>query len=459
MQEIESVEAECLLLRQELSSLPLLMISELTEHSILQDFTHIIALYNKNNGRPSVTRFWDRQVHQKLCENILRSVLFPCIPICNLRNVNSEFVEELLIKLMYFTPNTEILIMPEVEYINYRQHLVKNIQILNRLQEFNFHFGCTTNIIVELSKYCPRLKNISVQYSIFVCNNCVEDLLKLRHLQNLNVAGTSVSNSGYRALISGLPELQDIVWFNPIEQVLRHTTGDFHSVTRFIGNVSSANLVVHKCPNINELTLLRIDEIVPSLGELRSVSKLAIISSSCIEMGFSMFIRQVGANLTTLEMNQVWDINVNDIVNYCCALNSLDLKHCRTMDIGVGDRNSVHFRNLRILKFVINMGVFGFGSILYLYYNLNEFHAAHVRVVTETLIRQIVTHGGFRHLNKFVVKNCGYMTMETAWVLLENCPDLTEIGNIYTWSEVITDEVQTFLNFIRYNNLSLTCLD
>jgi hypothetical protein len=458
LQEIESVEAECVLLRQEISSLPLPVTSELINRYTIEDFTQIVALYDKNNGRPSVIRIWERQVHQKICESILKSVLFPCIPIWNLSNVKSENVEELLIKQIYFTPNTEILILPEVQQLNYMQLLVQNIQILNHLQQFSFHVGCTAEIIAELSKYCPHLKNISVEDSRRVDNNCVEHLLKLRHLQNLNIAGTSVFNNGYKALVSGLSELQDIVWFRPIDSVLMNLTGCLHSVTRLVANISRAELVVQKCPNIIELTLFSTIEDVSGLGELRSVSTLKIIRGSCIVMRFSTVIRRLGANLTALVMNQVRDININDIIDSCIVLSSLDISYCRTIQGDMLDGNLAHFQNLKKLKLQHVSGPYDFRSILQKYVSLNEVHVADMSVINELFISQILWAGGFTHLTKFVVDKCGYMSIDIAWLLVQNCPNLTELGNIYTWSAVRVDEIETFSNFVRDNNLSLAFL-
>jgi hypothetical protein len=432
------------------------MISEVINPSIIEDFKEIIAFHYNNNGLPLIARICDRRVHQKICENILKSVLLPCIPICNLSNVNSEFVEELLIKLMYYTPNTEILILPEVKRLNYMQHLVQNILILNHLQEFNFHIGCTKEIILELAKFCTHLKSIDVESSKLVDNNCVEHLLKLRHLQNLNVAGTSVLNNGYRALLSGLPEVQNIVWFRPIDPVLTNLTECFHLVTRFAGMIANAELLVQKCPNINELTLLSATEDASDLGELRSVSKLKIILGSCIVMRFSVLIESLGTNLTALEMNQAGDININNIINFCTVLNSLDISYCNTIDTIIPDRNLAHFQNLKKLKLKKVSGTFDFNTIFHMYVNLNEFHAAGMETVNETIVGQIVMAGGFRHLTKFVVHNCAYMSMGTPWLLVQNCPNLTEIGNYYTWPNVGTYELEMFLNLIRHNNLLLT---
>jgi hypothetical protein len=166
----------------------------------------------------------------------------------------------------------------------------------------DFQVGCTTEIlvIVELSKYWPQLENINVGYSLLVDNNCVVYLLKVGHLQNLNVAGTSVSNS-YRRLLSGLPKFQKIVCFNPIEPVLRDLTGYFHSVTRLNGNISIAGLQVQKHSNINELISLCNTEDTWGLGELRSVSTLTIIRGICIVMRFSAS-RRFCTKYTSLEV-------------------------------------------------------------------------------------------------------------------------------------------------------------
>jgi hypothetical protein len=458
LQEIESVEAECVLLRQKLSSLPLPIASELINRYIFRDFTQIVARYNNDSGLSLFSRIWDRRVHQKMCENILKSVLLPCIPTCNLRNVKSEFVEELLLKLIYFTANTEILIVPEVQPLDYMLLLVQNIQILNHLQEFIFQVGCTTEIIVELSKYCPHLKNINIECSLSVDNKCVEHLLKLRHLQNLNVAGTSVLSNGYQALLSGLPVIQDIIWFRSIDPVLMNLTGCLDSVTTFVANIQSAELVVHKCPNITELTLLRTTEDMSGLRELRSLSKLRMIGGIWFFMNFNLVIRSLGANLTALEIHKVQDINIDEIFNSCTVLSSIDFKYCHTRHTEIPDRNLAHFQNLKKLKLQSNTQTFYFGSILHKYVNLNEFHAADMSVINETLIWQIIMTFGFAHLTKFVVDDCGYMSMDMAWLLVQSCPNLTELGKIYTWSAVRTDEIETFSDFVRDNNLSLTVL-
>jgi hypothetical protein len=127
------------------------------------------------------TSAYDRNIHENICTNMLKTVLLPCMSTCNIRITRSDFVQELLIKLLHVIPNFKA-VPPAERRRNYMQLFVERIQILTQLQEFRFHVGCTTEMIIELSKYCPHMKNLSVRFSICVDDVCVEHLLKLTHV-------------------------------------------------------------------------------------------------------------------------------------------------------------------------------------------------------------------------------------------------------------------------------------
>jgi hypothetical protein len=172
-------------------------------------------------------------------------------------------------------------------------------------------------------------------------------------------------------------------------------------------------------------------------------------------MRFSIVIRRLGANLTALQMSQVPDIDINDIIDSCTVLNSLEISYCHTIQEDTLEGNLAHFQNLKKIKLKHISGPFDFRPLLHKYANLNEFHVADMSVMNESFIRQIVMAGRFTHLTKFVVDKCGDMSIDIACLLVHNCPNLTELGNIYTWSGVRFDEIETFSNFVRDNNLSL----
>jgi hypothetical protein len=387
---------------------------------------------------------------------MLKAVLLPCMSVFNVGCVQSKFVQELLIELLYFVPNIKALILPPVLHPSSMHVLVEKIQILSHLQKFRFHVGCTTEIIAELSKYCPLLKIISVPNSRGLEGDCIEHLLKFRHLHNLNLAGTSLSYVNYEALLSGLPHLQSIFWFDPIDPVLMNLPACLPLVTTFCGKISDADLLVQKCPNLNEVTLLSPTGDISTLGQMRSIVDIMVTNSCWTTIGFSDVIRSLGVTLTALEFHRVVNISVDDLIHYCTVLNCLVFKHCEITNTEILDCNVPHFHNLKKLKLKRNTEAFDFRSILHKYVNLNEFHVVDMSVINETLIKQIVTAGGFTHLTKFVVDKCGHMSLDIAWLLVQNCPNLTELGNVCSWSAVRTDDVDTFLNFVIDNHLPLT---
>jgi hypothetical protein len=455
LQEIESVERECVPVRHRLASLPVRFVSEYIVHYAVIEFTKIIASYN-DNGRPLITSLYERKIHDDICSNMMKAVLLPCMSTCDIGITESEFVQELLIKLLYAMPNLKALTLPSKERLNYTEFFVERIPILTQLQEFRFHVGCTTEIIIELSKYCPHLKKLSVQDSRRVDDECVEHLLKLTHLRALNVSKTSISITGYRGLLSGLPQVQDIVWFGPIDPVLWNLTKCLPSVRKFIGTILVAELLVQKCPNITELVQFSFTKDISDLAELRNLAGLSIIQCSCTDIRFGEDIRRLGPSLTKLEMFQILTINVDDVINSCTALNVFNITLCYIRCSGTFDRKLPHFVNLKELRLIHNRGPFLFSSILHLYVNLKALHVVGMGDITDEVIRQIVTAGGFRNVTEFVVEHCGDMGIETAFFIIQNCPNLTKLGNLNSWPRVTNGELVTLVNFVRENNLSIT---
>jgi hypothetical protein len=270
------------------------------------------------------------------------------------------------------------------------------------------------------------------------------------------VAGTSISNNGYRTLLSGLPGVKDVIWFGIIDPVLMNLSAFLPSVSKFSGHFLHAELLVRNCPNLTELTLLSLPGDISDLGELRSVTAITMLLSNYITVRFSTAIRRLGQTLTKLEMYQVVNINMDDLINYCIVLNSLVISYSHITYRDTYCRELPHFQNLIELILRHNYGPFIFSLVLHLYVNMNILYVVGMEEITDTYIREIVTAGGFRNLTEFIVDHCGYMSMETVWLLMHNCPHLTKLGNIDNWPGVTNNESVTFLNFVKNNNLSLT---
>jgi hypothetical protein len=456
LQEIKSVEGECVLVRENLASLPVPFVSDIIVLYAVKEFTKLIASHHDYCRRPLINRIIDRQIHEDICGTMLKAVLLPCISTCDIGITHSDFVKELLIKLLYVIPNIKSLILPAAYDADYLQLLVQRIQILTQLQEFQFHVGCTTEIIIQLSKYCPLMKRISVQQSRRVGDKCVGHLLKLRNLLSLNVAGTSVSTNSYVTLLSGLPEIRNVIWFRPIDPVLRKLTACLPSVAEFVGRISDAKLLVQKCPNIRELVLHSFAEDISDFGELRRVAVLSVFGCCWNLIRFSYVIRALGTTLTNLEMRNVENINMEDLSNYCTVLHSLTITYSHIIYTETFNPELPHFRNLKELRLRRNWGPFDFSSILHLYVNLNVLSIVGMEQVTDAFITKIVSAGGLRNVTEFIVDYCGYLSIDSALLVMLKYPNLTKLGNTDSWPGVTDAQMVILLNYIKCNNLALT---
>jgi hypothetical protein len=123
-----------------------------------------------------------------------------------------------------------------------------------------------------------------------------------------------------------------------------------------------------------------------------------------------------------LELDRVDDINMDKLSNYCTGLRSLWVDSCHITCTEIFDPELPHFRNLEELRLRRNWGAFDFCSILHMYVNVNVLIVVGMEQITDTFIRETVTAGGFRNVNEFVAFRCGYLSMETAWLLMQNFP-------------------------------------
>jgi hypothetical protein len=456
LQEVKSVEKECYLVRLKLTSLTVPVISELITHYSVSDFTKAMSSFDTDAGLPFITRVYNRGIYEDICTHMLKSVLLPCLSRLDMRTVDSDFVQMLLIKLLYVIPNVKALMLPLGIGPRHLQIFKERIQILIDLQELCFLFDCTTEIIIELSKYCPRLKKLSVEYSRRVDDNCVKHLLKLRNLISLNVADTSISAGSYAAILWRLPQIEDVTWIGPIEPVLINLKTCLPLVRDFVGTVSVAKLLVRKLPNVTKLTLYSLNEDPSDLATLRNVAELSIQQNSPTPVKLGPVITHLGPSLTKLNFFGVMIIDMNDVISCCTALNELSITFSNLTSSERVDRKSAHFKNLKNLILTQNTGTFSFSSVLHLYVNLNVLRIVGMAEMTDQFIRQVVTADRFKYITEFVVEHCGDLNIQTAFLLMNNCPSLIKLGNIDMWPEITNEDAVMLLNYVRINNLLLT---
>ncbi|KDR13193.1 uncharacterized protein LOC110835585 isoform X1 [Zootermopsis nevadensis] len=456
--EMKIVQEECAQLRGFLATLPVPGVLDIIVAQSVENLIKVLSSFNNFRVVPRLNTSYDRELNRNICINMLKSVLLPCLYTCNIRNVDSAFVQEIIVNLLYLNPKVIDLQLSVICDKYCLQLLLERIPSLIDLQGFQLRLTCTNAIVIKLSEYCTKLTKLFVEDCAFVDDDSVEHLLKLANLVNLNVANTSISNEGYITLLSRLPLVQNIIWYDDLDIVLTYVARCLLSVRKIIGSISNSSLVAPICPNVKHVILLSISNDISGLKELKSVNAISFFQCSSTVINLRAAITDMGSTLTRVDMHQVVNIDIDNLIYFCPVLKLLIIAYSQMTgsEHNFFDRELPHFKSVREIRLKQNWGAYDFCSLLHLYINLEICYVVGMDRVDDVFVGRLLTFGGFKHVTEFVIDNGGYLSMPTVQLIMKNCLNLTVLGNFRSWSGLTENDLNEFLQFVRSNNLALT---
>jgi hypothetical protein len=448
---------ECKTVNEQLASLPIHVVEELTVQ-IVGEFVKQISSYHR-----CIWEFRRDELHNAVCTEILRSVLPPCTTRYK-AGVKSSFEQILVIRTFNSTRYlTHLAFNTKVESDN-SALLASNIHHLIHLLSFEYNYHCTDQVIEQLSLHCSKLKLLDVSDSPAVTDDCVDHLVKLKNLIILSVTDTSVSSESYGFLISALSNIANVKWSLPICDVLNSTSTEmFHTVTQVWGPVNDANILTYKCPNIRIIMLLSVYEDLSSLTSLNQLAEVYIQDVSYEVCNMRVVLEGVGHRLEHLQLLYVTDVDMADIVTLCCSLGVLELQSCTTVSTNLDTvikRDLPHFKSVSLLIIEQTSENEVYYRHLGYYINLRVFMCKGVDVLSDSFMAESVQNGGFRNITRFEVNEtgAGHLSMDTVILLFENCKDLKTIGVLGTWHHVTPEDIVLLENRVRMGNVNLKIL-
>ncbi|XP_069678678.1 uncharacterized protein [Periplaneta americana] len=183
------------------------------------------------------------------------------------------------------------------------QLITAGIKVMSELEEFSFECNCTDDILIEITKSCKRLRCLDVKGSVRVSDTSVTALKQLRHLECLNVFGTSISHSGYKELINGLADHLKAFGCSGITDILLRALTDLEALT--IGGEGY------------------------SMGVFAQFRKLQRVSLFCACFGDVMaLLTAVGEQLIHLELHNCKGIDIKLIAESCPAIQNFGIFSC-----------------------------------------------------------------------------------------------------------------------------------
>ncbi|XP_069691019.1 uncharacterized protein [Periplaneta americana] len=398
-----------------------------------------------NNAVQEVIIHKDQSIHREICLYMFQSILIPFVTEYDLRPVYSDFVQELIfVSLPCVCIAISRLFVPRKINDSNLELFASKIQVLTALETFHFEHGCTNLVTAKIALYCCRLKEVCLRFSKRVDDECVDDLLRLRALEILDISGTSISDEGYSKLLSGLPRIQNIVWPGCMDSVLASVTLDkIHSLQRFSGEISDPLLIANICPNITHLTLSGVKCNLTPLKELDKLVHLSLKNCNYRDVCLSELLEAIGRHLVTLELIGISKINTTSLINNLPLLEKLKLSSSELLPLNQNTFNPAapHFINVKEIKLHSVMGNIKLNEVLTWYNDLHIFHAFSVDSIDDSLVHYLVRCGVLQNASMLIVDDCQRLSFEAIRCVIENCKCLTYLGNLGMLPSISKDEI------------------
>jgi hypothetical protein len=458
-QQVEDVTSECRTMNEFLTTLPLNILDDLNPLVVSDFVEELSSNYKSDSGFEGI----DEELHNLACTNMLESVLLPSTTRFNKR-IWSSSEQKLIIQTFNSTPNLTHLIFDSATDSDNSVLLASNIHHLTQLVSFTYKYQCTDQVVEQLALHCRILEEIDVSCSTAVTNASVDHLLQLNNLSDVNLLWTSVASESYALLISVLPEIANIKWSLPICNVLNGVDRESLETINYIrGPVCDTNILTRMCPNIIILILLCVDVDLSSLTALDGLVDVRIEQAHYEQSNMDVLLTGIGHRLDQLHLRDVDNVHMTDIVTLCSSLRVLVLDHCTYIPT---DPNTLmwsdisHFQNVNVLD-IYDISVSDVYNLHLGYYvNLDTFVCVGVHVLSDGFMDQAVKNGAFRNIKHFEVDGTetGDLSMDTVWLLLDNCERLKTLGRLATWRLVTAENVLDLESRVLSENIDLTII-
>jgi hypothetical protein len=264
-----------------------------------------------------------------VCRSILQALLPHGLTKWDMNCVNSDFMKELMVLSLPSLPSIKCLKVQTEEFSTCSWLLLNNILLLSEFPELVFPAGCCRQILAELSSYCANITVLDINSCKNVDDASVIHLLKLKNLGYLNIFETSITPKTYGKALSALPNVKNITWSEPADDILMSVTKNrLSSVISILGSFRNAHIFVQKCPFIKKLSLLHPKCNLSELKDLISLTDLTVIGCNFDTINLFTILEGVGPRLRKLQLFCVTGLLMYAVTHFCKHLKMLEFDEC-----------------------------------------------------------------------------------------------------------------------------------
>lgn len=349
------------------------------------------------------------------------------------------------------------------------QVLVDGLCNMRNLMHLRLNYDCTDEILRTLVKNCPRLLSLDITNSKNINNASVDILVDLKHLQQIQLFRTSVTMEGFINILLHLPELRDIGRYDELGRCLEYiddyypTYGNFklESFVSFQATTKQIQILSEKCPKVNAVSLfhniLLLD--LMSLIGLNNLTKLKLLSCDFFADQIRDVLQVKGCNLTTLSLEHVDEIDMNALVyisQYCTELKSLIMCNCNLIESTSITRCKLPpFMSLENLTLIGECTSKHLEFILCNAHRLKFIHFGTQIITTDELFVKVFLRNELSKLEEIRILHSDFLTIKTAYALVNNCTNLQKLFEIESWLNVMPWEFDELKLYIKEKNFDV----
>jgi ribonucleases P/MRP protein subunit RPP40 len=353
--------------------------------------------------------------------------------------------------------------------LDMEQVLVDGIENMSNLMHLRLNYDCTDNVLKTLVKNCPRLMSLDITNSKNINNASVDILVDLKNLRQIQLYRTSVSMEGFINILLHLPELRDIGRYDELGRCLEYiddyypTYGNFklESFISIQATTKQIQILSEKCPNVSSISLfhniLLLDLMV--LIGLNNLAKLKLLSCDFFADQIRDVLQVKGCNLTFLSLEHVDEIDMNALVyisQYCTELKTLVLCNCNLIESTSVTRSKLPpFMNLENLTLIGECTSQHLEFILCNSHRLKFIHFGTQIITTDELFVKVFLRNELSQLEEIRILHSDFVTVKTAYALVNNCINLQKLFEIECWLNVLPCEFDELKQYIKAKNFDV----
>jgi hypothetical protein len=194
----------------------------------------------------------------------------------------------------------------------------------------------------------------------------------------VDVLGCAVTSDGYARLLQVLPKITDVIWETSFDSIIETVSNDkTEKIIRCEILKISATLLIHKCPNTRELSLLNVEDLT-AVRELAHLKALSLQACDYLTCNATSVLQAIGHRLKDVKMKSIKNLSIEDIISFCSAAETLHIIKCKFSVITHFNEKFrfelPHFQHVKYVKWIKNEGDQTYVRHLNFYINTEVFY-------------------------------------------------------------------------------------